>query len=84
MYGPTKLARSADLMTGMLDRMGKGLAHGTPSQAQARHARNLVFRCAACPDQEGCARLQATALTLDHPPVYCPNAQALTALPDTR
>ncbi|WP_299628297.1 DUF6455 family protein [uncultured Tateyamaria sp.] len=79
----SNLARSADLMTGLMGRMGKVVLapNEVPSLAQARKIRNMVYRCAACPDQRGCAALQATALHLDSPPAYCPNADALTALP---
>ncbi|WP_299589490.1 DUF6455 family protein [uncultured Tateyamaria sp.] len=77
------LAQSADLMTGMLTRLHRSFvaprAHATAAQAQ--YARALVCRCATCPDQAGCARLQATMLHLDTPPDFCPNAQALMALP---
>ncbi|WP_415403432.1 DUF6455 family protein [Tateyamaria sp. SN3-11] len=84
MLSPSKLAQSADLMTGILDRIGKTLvapgAHASRANAQA--ARNMVYRCAACPDQDGCRRLQATALHLERPPLFCTNAERLMALPD--
>jgi len=79
-----KLALGADLMTGLMDRMGKSALgpNEVPSLAQARKIRNMVYRCAACPDPRGCAALQATMRHLNKPPLYCPNAQALNALPN--
>lgn len=80
----SKLAVSADLMTGLIDRMGKTVLgpNEMPSLAQARKIRNMVYRCSACPDQRGCAALQAKVQHLDTPPTYCPNAEALNALPN--
>ncbi|WP_299041001.1 DUF6455 family protein [uncultured Tateyamaria sp.] len=78
-----RLAASADLMTGMMHRLGK-IAVGpgdVPGLARARHLQTMVFRCRACPDPGACAALQRTVLHLDAPPLFCPNAQALRALP---
>jgi len=79
-----KIAPSADLMTGMIDRLGKTVLTeaDAPTLGRARMVRNMVFRCLACPDQPGCAALQGTVQHLDAPPAYCPNAATLMALPD--
>ena len=78
------MAPSADLMTGMMDRMGKvAVGDGeVPTMARGRLLRNMVFRCAACPAPDACAALQQTVTHLDAPPLFCPNAEALKALPD--
>lgn len=80
----SKMARSADLMTGIIDRMGKTALgpDDVPSLAHGRRLRNMVLRCTTCPDPQGCAALQATVTHLDAPPVYCPNADLLRALPN--
>lgn len=79
-----RMAPSADLMTGMMDRLGKVAVNKneTVSLARAHHIRNMVFRCAACPEPAACAALQQTVQHLDKPPLFCPNTAALMNLPD--
>ncbi|WP_299657245.1 DUF6455 family protein [uncultured Tateyamaria sp.] len=79
-----RMAPSADLMTGMMDRLGKTVvgADEAPTPARARMIRNMVFRCTACPEPAACAALQRTVLHLDAPPLFCPNTEALKGLPD--
>lgn len=81
----SKIAPSADLLTGMLDRLGRTVVgpDETATLAHGRALRNMVFLCLACPDQPGCAALQARNRHLDRPPSYCRNAQTLKALPNT-
>lgn len=79
-----RMAPSADLMTGMMDRLGK-VAVGeneNASLARAHQIRNMVFRCSACPEPAACAALQRTVQHLDAPPLFCPNTEALMNLPD--
>lgn len=78
----SKLALSADLMNGVITRMGKAVlgADETPSLTQAQKLREMVYRCAACSDQSGCAALQATVTQLDRPPMFCRNSRSLMAL----
>lgn len=80
----SKIAPSADLLTGMLDRLGKAAVGPgeTATTAHGRALRNMVFRCLACPDQPGCAALQSRHRHLDRPPEYCRNAATLRTLPD--
>lgn len=80
----TKIAPSADLMTGMIDRLGKQAVdpREVATQAHARMLRTMVFRCLACPDQPGCAALQGTCQHLDEPPACCPNRGVLMELAD--
>ncbi|WP_299693026.1 DUF6455 family protein [uncultured Tateyamaria sp.] len=79
----TKTATSADLMSGMMSRLRKSpigpREHAT--QAHARRLREMVLRCVACPDQPGCAAVQAMSLTLPEPPDICPNKAAFQMLP---
>ena len=77
----SKIAPSTDLMTGMMDRLGRTPLSATPTLADAQRLRGLVMRCVVCPDQPGCAALQSRAPELDAPPDFCPNATALMAMP---
>lgn len=79
-----RLAPAADMMTGMMDRLGKvAVADGeTASRARAQQIRSMVYRCAACPEPAACAALQRTVQNLEQPPLFCPNTDALMALPD--
>lgn len=78
-----RLAPAADLMTGMMARLGKvAVDQGEmATRTRAQMLRTMVCRCAACPDPAACAALQRTMQRLDAPPLFCPNADALMALP---
>ena len=52
------------------------------TQAHAQRLRQMVLRCAACPDQAGCAAMQAMSLTCNAPPDCCPNREAFQRLPE--
>lgn len=79
----SELALSTKLVTGMLTRLGKAVLapNAPPDPAYVQRVQALIFCCAACSDQPGCAALQATVMHMDHPPKFCGNAQALRALP---
>lgn len=79
-----RMAPAADLMTGMLDRLGKAVvgANETATPTRARLIRNMVFQCSACPEPAACVALQRTVLHLEEPPMFCPNTAALKGLPD--
>ncbi|WP_050929989.1 DUF6455 family protein [Aestuariivita boseongensis] len=71
----SKIAKSADLASGMMDRLGSELMEDlmrNPETSTHRLA-GVVFRCAGCSDQDGCAKLQAENAHLDHAPSYCRN-----------
>lgn len=75
----SKIAKSADLASGMMDRLGSSFAEEimrNPETGTHQYAR-VVFRCAGCSDQAGCADLQARHAHLDRAPSYCRNADAL-------
>lgn len=81
----SRIARSADLASGMMERLGSTyadeiLAH--PETGTQRFA-SLVYRCAGCRDQDGCAKLQAENAHLDHAPSYCRNADVLDRFKQT-
>lgn len=71
----SKLDRSADLVKGMATRIG----YDVSDPAHAPLFKQMVFACAGCSDQDGCARLQADADTLDAAPTYCRNADRFAA-----
>ncbi|TNF64107.1 MAG: adenylosuccinate lyase [Rhodobacteraceae bacterium] len=73
-----KLAGSADLVSGMAQRLGADMQDQIMSdpEAGARRFAAMVYRCAGCTDQDGCAALQAENDRLDHAPAYCRNADA--------
>ena len=75
----SRLAGSADLVTGMADRLGADLAGPTLRDAEraAVEHRAMVLRCSACTDQPGCADLQAGSDHLDRAPDYCMNKDIL-------
>ena len=71
----SKIARSADLASGMMERLGSSFADDilkAPETATHRYA-GVVFRCAGCRCQDDCERLQAEHDHLDHAPDYCRN-----------
>jgi len=75
----SKIANSADLASGMMDRLGSSFAQDildSPETGVHKYA-SVVFRCAGCPDQEGCAKLQAENAHLDHAPSFCRNKDVL-------
>ncbi len=80
----SRIATSADVMSGMMARMNKVAVdpRAVATEAHARKLREMVLRCAACPDQPGCIALQSTTLTLAEAPDFCPNKEALQALAD--
>ena len=74
-----KIARSADLASGMMDRLGSNFAQTileAPETGTRAYA-GVVYRCAGCSDQEACAKLQAENAHMDHAPAYCRNADIL-------
>ena len=79
-----RIARSSDLASGMMNRLGADVADRLVREPDlfAGEVRSIIIRCAACSDQEGCARLQAENETLAHPPAYCLNADRLEHLRD--
>ena len=75
----SKTARSADLASGMMDRLGSTFPEDVmknPDVNVHKYA-GIVFRCSGCSDQDGCARLQAENAHLDKAPSYCRNAALL-------
>ena len=84
MLWANRIAASADLMTGMINRLGKAATNENhaPTTAHANMIRNMVLRCNACPEPAACAALQRTVQCLDQPPLFCPNTDALRNLPD--
>lgn len=77
-----KLAKSADLMNGMADRLGADLAAAVmrDPEIEAVRYRTMVRRCAGCDNQDGCAELQADHDRLGTAPNYCRNKSVLEAL----
>ena len=75
----SKIAKSADLASGMMDRLGSDFPHKvmTNPETNTHKYAGIVFRCAGCSDQESCAKLQAENDHLDHAPSYCRNAHLL-------
>lgn len=79
----SKIARSADLASGMMQRLGSRFPQDVldhPETGTSKYA-SIVFRCAGCPDQDGCAKLQAEHAHLDHAPAYCRNKDILEQRP---
>ncbi|WP_223428602.1 DUF6455 family protein [Tateyamaria pelophila] len=79
----SKRTLSADLVNGVITRMRRA-APGpaqSPGPVHARGLREVVKRCADCSDQSGRAALQTTRMRSDKPPIFCPNTNALMALP---
>ena len=79
----SKIAPSADLVSGMMSRLGKAptAPREVATRAHAARLRMMVLQCTSCPDQESCAALQAMTLHCDAPPNYCPNAAVFDTLP---
>ena len=80
----SRIPQSANLMSGMMTRLHKAPLdpREVATQAHARRLREMVLRCASCPDQEGCAALQAMSMTCAAPPDCCPNWDAFQRLPE--
>ena len=76
-----KIADSADLAAGMMDRLDSDFATNILEHPEtgAQVYASVVFRCAGCSDQAACAQLQAQTDHLDHAPAYCRNATLLEA-----
>ena len=74
-----KLARSADLVQGMARRVGADLTEHVDLRGDgaALDFREIVLRCAGCPEQAACARLQAETERLSAAPDYCRNAHLM-------
>ncbi|MFY9209595.1 MAG: DUF6455 family protein [Aestuariivita sp.] len=75
----SKIANSADLASGMMERLGSDFAQdiiNNPETGTRKYA-SVVMRCSGCSDQDGCAKLQAENDHLDHAPSYCRNADVL-------
>ena len=80
----SRIPQSANLMSGMMTRLRKAPLdpREIATQAHAQRLRQMVLRCAACPDQAGCAAMQAMSLTCNAPPDCCPNREAFQRLPE--
>jgi hypothetical protein len=76
-----KIGRSAELMTGMADRLGVPL-DGPDPEASAQRFMRLTLACVGCAGQDDCARLQAENRRLDAAPDYCRNKATLTGRGD--
>ena len=74
----SRLDKSGDLVFGMSRRLGVDLGHRVvhDPEAEARRLRTMLFRCAQCTNQEGCAHLQDRFDTLEDAPGYCMNKRA--------
>ncbi len=71
----SKLGNSADLVTGLSERLGidlRGPMLRNPDQAASDY-RSMVLRCSACTDQVDCAERQAKSDHFDAAPEYCMN-----------
>lgn len=79
----SNFALNADLMNGVMKRLGRAALgpDDIPNPVRAQKLREMIYRCAACSDQSGCAALQATVMKLESPPLFCRNADALMGLP---
>lgn len=75
----SKLARSADLASGMMERLGSRLPDEILAHPDtgARTYAGVVMRCAGCAEQDHCAALQAGCDHLDAAPDYCRNKTLL-------
>ena len=71
--------RSSDLTSGMMERLGIASARQLAAHPDlgAMIYEGAVLRCSGCPDQAGCARLQASTAKLAEPPSYCCNTDCL-------
>lgn len=82
----SKIARHADLVTGMMTRLVKSpiCAAPHPTRNQVERLRAMTIACTRCENPDACAALQASALTLDTPPLFCRNRTQFHALPDAK
>lgn len=70
-----KLDRSAELVSGMADRLGIDMTEALLADADRAgpQLRTMVMTCTGCREQGACTRLQAEHDHLDAPPSYCLN-----------
>jgi len=73
-----RMARSADLVQGMADRLGVNLGAGHPLTV-ARRVSQMTMACSGCAEHSACAALQRQTRRLAEPPRYCRNAARLEA-----
>ncbi|MCA0872382.1 DUF6455 family protein [Seohaeicola saemankumensis] len=78
----TKISKSAELVGGMIERLGTDLAGwgNHDPELEAVRYRAMVMRCSGCPDQSGCRKLQDQNSHLDHAPDYCQNRAVLAQM----
>lgn len=70
-----KISESTGLVTGMAERLGVDMqARMAQPDPAARSLRDMVTRCASCPEHAACTRLQEDNPALDAAPAYCRNA----------
>ena len=78
----SRIAQSADLVTGMADRLDIALddrlLHHT--EQESYRLRGMIMRCAGCTEKSACATLQNGTTHLDAAPAYCRNRDALAAM----
>lgn len=72
-----RIDRSAELVTGMAERLDHSLADRIAADPETYGPafRKMVLSCTGCRDQAECARLQAENRHLDAAPAYCRNRQ---------
>ena len=72
-----RLSRSADLVSGMSERLGLNVADAMQQdpETSAVAYRRAVWRCANCIHQDQCQSLQGCETTLGSPPSYCKNKE---------
>ena len=74
-----KMSESTGLVSGMAERLDVDLAARMDQPAaNTRTYREMVLRCAQCPEHGACAKLQDENLALDEAPSYCRNRDVLT------
>ena len=78
----SKLAVSQDLSKRMAKALEVDLSErfDPASQIGALGLRGVTLRCAACPDQVGCAKLLNATDRLENPPDFCRNKGLLSQL----
>ncbi len=78
----SKISKSAELVRGMIERLGTDVAGGDmhDPKLEAVRYRAMVMRCSGCPDQSGCRKLQDQNAHLDRAPDYCQNRAVLAQM----